>query len=232
METFIPPPPIPQAKLVFKVRRPAITNAFERNDKPLNFLDGSGSYYHRTRMADTTQQLYEQSLVLRSQIGDEAAFEQLMALEGPRVGLFTRNMLGSELDRVEDLTQEIWISIFRGLPSLQDTSKFRPWAFRIARDRIYREYRRRKLPVQPMDDDVVEIIRQSEDTAFDLDMEEVQRGLAMIPHEQREILVLRFFEDMSYEDLARATGCALGTVRSRIHYAKRALKNALERTRK
>ena len=46
--------------------------------------------------------------------------------------------------------------------------------------------------------------------------------------EHREVLVLRFLEEMSYEDIARVAGCELGTVRSRLHYAKRALRRALE----
>ena len=69
----------------------------------------------------------------------------------------------------------------------------------------------------------------AEETKVAMDAEELHRGLGRIPPEQREVLVLRFFEEMSYEEIARVTGCTLGTVRSRIHYAKRALKSALER---
>jgi RNA polymerase sigma-70 factor (ECF subfamily) len=57
----------------------------------------------------------------------------------------------------------------------------------------------------------------------------VHRGLDALSAEHREVLVLSFFEEMSYEEIARVTGSTLGTVRSRIHYAKRALKSALER---
>jgi RNA polymerase sigma-70 factor, ECF subfamily len=180
-------------------------------------------------MSVTPQQLYEQTLVLRSQIGDEAAFEKLIALHGPSLLLFTRKMLQSAPDQVDDITQETWLAIYRGLPGLLDAAKFKPWAFRIARDRIYREYRRRKLLVQSLDETLAETLPDAGETAFAMDAEEVQHGLALIPPEQREALVLRFFENMSYEDIARVTGCALGTVRSRIHYAKLALKDALKK---
>lgn len=113
------------------------------------------------------------------------------------------------------------------MPRLREAAKFRAWAFRIARDRIYREYRRRKIPTQQLDDEHVETLPQPADTA--LDAEELQRGLGFIPPEQREVLMLRFFEELSYDEIARVTGCTLGTVRSRIHYAKRALRNALQR---
>jgi RNA polymerase sigma-70 factor (ECF subfamily) len=62
-----------------------------------------------------------------------------------------------------------------------------------------------------------------------VDAEQLHHGLALIAPQHREVLVLRFFEEMSYEEIARLTNCTLGTVRSRIHYAKQALKNALER---
>jgi RNA polymerase sigma factor (sigma-70 family) len=103
-------------------------------------------------MSTTPETLYEQTLVLRSQLGDEAAFEELLELHGPRLLLFAQRMLQSSPESVADVTQEIWVAIYRALPRLLDASKFRPWTFRIARDRIYREYRRRKLPVQLTDD--------------------------------------------------------------------------------
>jgi RNA polymerase sigma-70 factor (ECF subfamily) len=58
--------------------------------------------------------------------------------------------------------------------------------------------------------------------------EELQHCLAILSPEHREVLMLRFFEEMDYEEIARVTGSTLGTVRSRIHYAKRALRRAFE----
>jgi RNA polymerase sigma-70 factor (ECF subfamily) len=176
----------------------------------------------------TAQQLYEQTLVIRSQLGDEPAFQELLTLYGPHLLLFTRKMMQSSPNQVEDITQEIWLAIYKGLPGLLDAGKFRPWAFRIARDRIYREYRRRKIALQPLEDDHVENFSDSGEANAAVDIEELQRGLSAISPEHREVLVLCFFEEMSYEEIAAVTGNALGTVRSRIHYAKHALKNALK----
>jgi RNA polymerase sigma-70 factor (ECF subfamily) len=167
-------------------------------------------------------------LVLRSQIGDETAFRELLELYGPQLSRFTRKMIESQ-ETVDDLTQEIWVAIFRGLPGLREADKFRAWAFRIARDRIYRHYRRRKIRILPLGDDELEALPDDGEPSLILEAGELQQSLDLIPPDQREVLVLRFFEDMSYEEIARVTGCTLGTVRSRIHYAKRALKNALER---
>jgi len=109
---------------------------------------------------------------------------------------------------------------------LQDVARFRPWAFRIARDRIYREYRRRKLPVQPVDEAQLADVPESAELDTEIDREELQHCLELISPEHREALVLRFFENLSYEDIARATDSSVGTVRSRIHYGKEAFKKA------
>lgn len=175
-------------------------------------------------MSTTPETLYEETLVIRSQLGDEPAFEELMGLHGPRLLLFTQRMMQSSPDSIADVTQDIWVSIYRGLPRLLDASKFRPWAFRIARDRIYREYRRRKLPAQLWDDAQLADVPDSTELDSPIDREELHRCLELIPPEQREALMLRFFEDMDYQEIALATACSVGTVRSRIHYGKESLK--------
>ena len=179
-------------------------------------------------MSVCPEQLYEQTLVVRSQLGDEAAFAELLARPGPRLLMFTQRMMQSSPGDVADLTQEIWLAIFRALPGLRDAGKFRPWAFRIARDRIYREYRRRKLPVQPLDETHLETLEGASDDGMAVPHEELQHCLQAIGPEHREALVLRYLEEMSYEDIARVTGVTVGTVRSRIHYGKRALRIAWE----
>jgi len=188
----------------------------------------TAAYSSEAHVSATSQQLYEQTLVIRSQIGDEAAFQKLLQLYGPRLLGFARKMMQKSPDEAEDLLQEIWLSIFRGLPSLMDVGKFRPWAFRIARDRVYREYRRRRLPVAPIDDARVEELPETDELNSAANAEELHQGLDVLSPQHREVLLLRFFEEMSYEEIARVTGSTLGTVRSRIHYGKRALRNALD----
>lgn len=180
-------------------------------------------------MLSNTQQLYEQTLVLRSQLGDESAFRELLSLHGPRLLLFTRKMMQTSPHLVEDIVQEIWLAIYKGLPGLLDVSKFRPWAFRIARDRVYREYRRRKIAMERLEEGHAEMMTEPAEVNTGVDVEELHRGLDVISPEHREVLVLCFLEEMTYEEIASVTGSTLGTVRSRIHYAKRALRTALER---
>ena len=179
----------------------------------------------------TAQSLYEQTLVVRSQIGDDAAFHDLLKLYSPRLHAFVSKMLcRNSGDGAEDLLQEIWVSIFRSLPGLLDVTKFRAWAFRIARDRIYAEYRRRKLPFKSLDEVDPQVLLEPEPNSSSIDAEDLRRCLDALSPGHREVLLLRFFEDMNYEDIARVTSCSLGTVRSRIHYAKQALRRAVEGT--
>jgi RNA polymerase sigma-70 factor (ECF subfamily) len=111
---------------------------------------------------------------------------------------------------------------------LLDTTKFRPWAFRIARDRVYKEFRRRKLAIEPLRDSEPEAIDETEE-ALPIEPEDLQHALNALSADHREVLVLRFLEEMNYEEIAQITGSTLGTVRSRLHYGKRALKIVLEK---
>jgi RNA polymerase sigma-70 factor (ECF subfamily) len=174
-------------------------------------------------MTVSSEALDEQMLVIRSQMGDESAFRELLELYGSPLLLFTQRMMRNWPEEVPDVVQEVWIAIYRGLPRLREVSRFRSWAFRIARDRIYREYRRRKSPVQSLDEATLANVPGAEELGSGFDREELDRCLGSISPEHREVLVLRFFEEMSYEDIARVTGSNVGTVRSRLHYAKHAV---------
>ncbi len=179
-------------------------------------------------MADNLQHAYELSLVLRSQLGDEAAFEELLKLHSPRLRFFLGRMLGSRQEGAEDLLQEVWLMAYRSLPKLQDAGAFRSWIFSIARARVCREFRRRPVELEPLDHEEACEVASADESDGLIDVEAVRIGVHELAPEHREALLLRFVEDMSYEEIAQVTGTALGTVRSRIHYAKRALRRAME----
>src|SRR5437764_12711173 len=89
--------------------------------------------------------LYERVLVLRCQAGDEAAFADLVGRYHPRLRYYLRKML-PDPQAVEDAVQDVWLAVFRALPRLADLGAFRPWLYRMARDRVAREFRRRPPP--------------------------------------------------------------------------------------
>jgi len=93
-------------------------------------------------MGQTPDQLYERMLVVRCQAGDAGAFEELVGRYQPRLSYFLRKLM-DEWDGAEDLLQDVWLDVFRSVPRLTDPAAFAAWVYRIARDRAYRELRRR-----------------------------------------------------------------------------------------
>ena len=178
-------------------------------------------------VAKNIEQAYELTLVVRSQIGDEAAFAELLRMYSPRLRFYVSKMLGEKHENADDVLQEIWLSVFRSLPKLNDAAAFRAWLFRIARDRVCREFRRVRIRLAPLEEGELENLAAEPEGI--VDRETLRLQIDLLSAEHREALVLRFIEDMSYEEIARVTGSTLGTVRSRIHYAKRALRRTLEK---
>jgi len=181
------------------------------------------------RMSDDSDRLYERVLTLRCQTGDESAFAELVARYQPRLRYYLGKMLGNA-HSAEDALQDVWLSVFRGVPRLADVGAFRAWLYRIARDRAFREFRNRPAH-QPLHESNL-IDSTAEEANFTAeDAEQIHAALDELPAEHREVLVLRYIEDMTYQEIAGIVGCQIGTVRSRLHYGKRALRGVLERTK-
>jgi RNA polymerase sigma-70 factor (ECF subfamily) len=163
--------------------------------------------------------------VLRCQAGDERAFVQLHEQFGGRTLRYLRGVLG---DFADDVQQEVWLSVFRRIRDLNAPGTFRTWLFRITRHRAIDELRRTKrdrelfVPVPetlPHDEGEPDLHSETIDTAV------LEAALHDLPTPQREVLILRFQNDLSYREIALVLGCAVGTVRSRLHYAKQSLMN-------
>ena len=180
-------------------------------------------------MTNAAERLHEQLLVLRCQAGDEDAFEELVARYHPRLRYYLRRILPRP-DHADDVLQEVWLAVFQALPRLADPAALAAWLYRIARDKASVQWRVRP-PERLLDvSDFVE--EPSQDNEFrQEDAQEIHASLDQLAPEQREILVLRFLEDMTYQQIAKVTGCPIGTVRSRLYYAKSALRQAIEHRR-
>jgi RNA polymerase sigma-70 factor (ECF subfamily) len=176
-------------------------------------------------MTDQADLLYERLLVVRAQAGDDAAVAELVERYSPRLRYFLRKLLTSA-DAAEDALQDVWLDVLRHLPRLSDPQALRAWLYRIARDRAFRRLRKAGREPQPLDERQL-ANGQPDPTFTPEDATQIHAALDRLAAHQREVLVLRFLEDMSYEDIAQIIGCPLGTVRSRLHHAKRALRDAL-----
>jgi RNA polymerase sigma-70 factor, ECF subfamily len=180
-------------------------------------------------MTDEPERLHEHLLVLRCQTGDEDAFEELVARYHPRLRYYLRRILPLP-DHTDDVLQEVWLAVFRALPRLTDPAALVAWLYRIARDKASVQWRGQP-PEHSLDaSDLVE--EPSQDNEFcQEDAEEIHASLGELTPEQREVLVLRFLQDMTYQQIAEVTGCPIGTIRSRLYHAKSALRQAMEHRR-
>jgi RNA polymerase sigma-70 factor (ECF subfamily) len=179
-------------------------------------------------MTETAERFYEELLVVRCQAGDPAALAEIVARFDGRLRYYLRRLLGDALQSgVDDVLQEVWIDVWRGVGRLAQPAAFATWLYTITRRRALAFAGRRQPTTSLADNDGVVDVPEAdaESDAFGADdAARIHAGLSRLAPRHREALVLRYMEGMSYEEIASVVGCGVGTVRSRIHYAKRELR--------
>ena len=175
--------------------------------------------------------LRELLLVREAQQGQAEAFRTLVDAYERRLLYFIRRILGEE-DRSLDVLQDVWLTVIKRLSSLQSAEAFRVWLYRIARDKAVDVVRGRQrerevladiaesLPVEPVD--------QIEPGFTTENIELIHHALGHLSAAHREVLTLRFLEDMSLEEVSQVINCPIGTVKSRLHHAQRLLRDKIE----
>jgi RNA polymerase sigma-70 factor, ECF subfamily len=174
--------------------------------------------------AKSLNQLYDALLVVRSQTGDESAFTELVQRYSPRLRYFLSTLV-SDQNTVEDELQNVWLDVFHGIVRLSKPSAFPAWVYRIARVRVARQLRRKEPVIETFP--LEEVPNEQEEFTPD-QAAAIHRALGKLTTEHREVLVLRFLNDLSYTEIAEVIDAAVGTVRSRLHFAKKALRTILE----
>ena len=181
-------------------------------------------------MADPAGRVYLQVLVVRCQLGDRDAFAEMVALCQPRLRAFLHKMLPRP-HQVDDVAQDVWMDVYRDLPGLIQAAAFLPWLYRIAHNRCIRMMRRPHPALTSLEElDVADELADEVEFTAD-DAEVVHAAMSQLGDVHREVLLLRFLEDMGYDEIANVLQCPVGTVRSRIHNAKSALRQILEQSR-
>jgi RNA polymerase sigma-70 factor (ECF subfamily) len=173
----------------------------------------------------------DEELVARAQAGDKRAYQQKVA------NLIARYMRDST--EVLDVTQEAFLKAYRALPGFRGDSAFYTWLYRIAINTVknYLVAQGRRPPGDDLDAEVAEQmdmggrLREYATPERELLTDEiartVQRALDDLPDDLRTAIVLREIEGMSYEEIAEAMECPIGTVRSRIFRAREAIDKRL-----
>ncbi|MCX8038212.1 MAG: sigma-70 family RNA polymerase sigma factor [Candidatus Sumerlaeia bacterium] len=186
----------------------------------------------------------EQQAIQRAREGDLAAFDCLIRRYEDQVFSVAYRMVGDE-DDAADISQEVFLAFFRHLKDYRGDAKISTWLHRITINTVKNFWSRRKRQgydlTQSLDDcetgadeglSPIEVIPDSAPdprrVAAGVELAEmVERQLQRIEPEFREVIVLRFIEELSYEEIAEITGEPLGTVKSRLFRARRLLKDLL-----
>ncbi|MHC4694320.1 MAG: RNA polymerase sigma factor [Planctomycetota bacterium] len=168
-----------------------------------------------------------ETLVLRCQIGDKDAFEELFEQFQPRLRYYVRR-LDQTGTNTEDILQEVWLTVLRKISKLKEAKSFRTWLYKIARNTVYGRFRK-KHHFAPLNEAELSLqIDPDEEELPRYGAEKIHEALNNIQVQHREVLTLFFLERMPYQAIAEVVGCNIGTVKSRIHYAKQSLRKALE----
>lgn len=169
-------------------------------------------------------------LVLRCQAGDEHAFTRLFDEFGGRTIRYLEGLVG---DGADDVQQEVWLTVYRQLSTLQDPGRFRTWLYRTTRHRaidyLRSVHRERELFADNTEEqESAAATHDADDT--ELDPEMLDRMLGQLSPVHREALLLRYRDDLAYTEIAKVAGCSVGTVRSRIHNARHRLRALIDQS--
>jgi RNA polymerase sigma-70 factor (ECF subfamily) len=172
-----------------------------------------------------TQLLESALLVVRWQRGDREAFAGIVQLWERSLFYYLRRLADSEADAWE-LLQETWLKAIQKLSTLRDPRALPAFLYAIARNAAFSRLRNRDYQHEVYPEHVADQHTDSGIDSFD-NAEAVHHALSQLPLPQREALTLYFLQDLSLEEIANLLDVPLGTVKSRLHYGKIALRNAL-----
>ena len=174
----------------------------------------------------------DERLVEAARLGELGAFEELVARHRDKVYARAYSMMRKEEDAI-DLSQEAWVKGWQRLKQFQGESSFATWITRIVINLCLDELRKQKRhpadSIEGMDEEGGGVERQMPPVLVN-PTERLERGelrkriegaLDKLSNEHRTVLVLHEFEEMEYKEIAKTVGCSIGTVMSRLFYARR-----------
>ena len=164
--------------------------------------------------------------------GDMEAFRCLVEAHQARVVGTISKMLGSDAE-AEDLAQQVFIRIWKSAPRYRPTAKFTTWLFRITRNLVFNELRRKRHFVDQADEMPEPAVRRDQEPDKVLMEGElqsaIQNAIDQLPESQRLAIILRRYEGMAYEEIAAVMGTSVPAVKSILFRARAELRERLEK---
>ena len=180
----------------------------------------------------------DEALVKAAQKGTKEAFEELVARYRDKIYARAYSMMRNE-DEAIDLSQEAWVKGWQRLAQFQGEASFMTWMTRIVinlcSDQIRKLKRTRADSIEQLDEELGGVERQmpaiNPNPTERLEREElrakIDKALEQLSYEHRTALILHEFEEMEYKEIAKQMDCSIGTVMSRLFYARRKLAGLL-----
>jgi RNA polymerase sigma-70 factor, ECF subfamily len=169
----------------------------------------------------------EQLTIRRAIEGDETALRSLWSRHAPHIDMVVRRLVGFDPDLAEDIAQEVWIQIFRALPSYRGDSQFSTWAHRIAVNRTLNALRRTKRMA------AIEIAVEEDTASVEMDTERgfiaasIEMAAAKLSPGARTVFVLHDVEGYTHEEIAQELGITSGGSKSQLFKARAKLRKLL-----
>jgi RNA polymerase sigma-70 factor (ECF subfamily) len=167
--------------------------------------------------------------------GDTAAFEEICAAKRRELYITAYTMLGSKED-AEDAVQDTMLNMFRNIGNLRKPKAFNSWIYRILHDCCVNILRKkgRQLRTDPLGDEIIDAVAdmdtrvEPEGALTDLEMSaEVYESIRLLPEKSRDTLILYYFGDLKYREIAEMTNTSIKTVSTNLIYAKKVLRERL-----
>lgn len=180
----------------------------------------------------------EKALVQQAKAGDRNAFAALVSAYESKIYNLALRYLGNREDAM-DASQEVFLRVFRFLPGFQEESGFSTWIYRIGvnvcKDMLAKQSKRNEQPIEVEDEeeerrtiDIVDCRYSPEQILENAELRTIlSSAIASLPEQQREVVVLRDIQGLSYEEIASVLSLESGTVKSRLSRARENLRKKL-----
>ena len=167
-------------------------------------------------------------LVQRSRTGDQAAFASLFEQYKNLVYRVAYLTL-SDSNAAEDALQEVFIQVYHSLANFDPVKgAFTTWQYRITMYHCLNQRRKHQIDTEPLDENTVDF-DENLITHEDIDREAILNALTLLSEKQRAVVVLRYYADQSYAEIAEVLNIPLGTVKSRMDTSIKSLRQSIEK---
>jgi len=176
--------------------------------------------------------LADELIVVQCQLGERAGFDALIARWHEPVWRYVRRLIGDD-QASADVAQDVWLRVIRGIDRVREPRKFAAWLFGVARRTVMDHLRAKYAGAAEVALDAADLPDLASDDGAELDqrmereMAELDAALGELPVIEREVLALFYLQELSLFEMSDVLAVPVGTVKSRLHRARRLLRQRL-----